>query len=123
MRATPARFKSAIAKRLLADLPNSVVLWQVGCEYIAASRKLEPLGYSIEDAWAELRRLRILWQPVFPTEIVWDRANVLFQRYSLSFWDALLVAACLEGGVKRLYSEDFGAYPNIDGLEIVDPFK
>lgn len=108
---------------MLAGLPDGVLLWQVGCEYIAASRKLELIGYSVADAWAELHRLRKLWQPVYPTGQVWDRADSLFQRFSLSFWDALLVAACLEGGVRRLYSEDFGPYPNIDGLEIVDPFK
>ena len=50
--------KSAIANRLIYNLADGVLLWQVGCEYIAASRKLEPLGYSTEDAWAELRRLR-----------------------------------------------------------------
>ena len=44
-------------------------------------------------------------------------------RYSLSIWDAMIVAACLEGGVTRLYTEDFGGYLRIDGLEIVNPFK
>lgn len=43
--------------------------------------------------------------------------------YSLSFWDAMILAACLESGVTRLYSEDFGAYQQVDGLEIVNPFK
>ena len=52
-----------------------------------------------------------------------DVSERLLRKYSLSFWDALLVAACLEAGVTRLYTEDFGAYPRIDGLEIIDPFK
>ena len=52
-----------------------------------------------------------------------DRAELLLNRYSLSFWDAMIIAACLEGGVERLYSEDFDAYPTINGLEIVNPFK
>jgi len=47
----------------------------------------------------------------------------LLARYSLSFWDALIIAACLEADVTRLYSEDFDAYPRIDGLEIVNPFQ
>jgi predicted nucleic acid-binding protein len=32
-------------------------------------------------------------------------------------------AACLEGGVARLYSEDFDAYPEVDGLEIINPLR
>jgi predicted nucleic acid-binding protein len=34
----------------------------------------------------------------------------------------MIVAACLEGGVMRLYSEDFDAYTQIDGLQLVNPF-
>jgi predicted nucleic acid-binding protein len=44
------------------------------------------------------------------------------QRYSLSSWDALLVAACLEAGVTRLYTEDFDDSVKKEGLEVVNPF-
>jgi len=40
----------------------------------------------------------------------------------MSYWDAMIVAACLEAGVTKLYSEDSFGYDNIDGLEIVNPF-
>jgi predicted nucleic acid-binding protein len=33
-----------------------------------------------------------------------------------------LIAACLESGVTRLYSEDFDASAQAEGLEIVNPF-
>jgi hypothetical protein len=52
-----------------------------------------------------------------------DRAETLVSNYSLSFWDAMIIAACLEAGVTRLYSEDFDAYAHVDGLQIVNPFK
>lgn len=52
-----------------------------------------------------------------------DRAQKLKGRYSLSFWDALIVAACLEGGVGCLYSEDFDAYSKIESLSLINPFK
>ena len=42
--------------------------------------------------------------------------------FILSFWDALILAACLEGGVDRLYTEDFDAYPKVNGLEVINPF-
>lgn len=37
--------KQRIASSLVATLSDAVLLWQVACEYLAASRKLEPLGY------------------------------------------------------------------------------
>jgi len=52
-----------------------------------------------------------------------DRAQKLMDAYSLSCWDAMIVAACLEGGVARLYSEDFSAYDRVEGLEIVNRFR
>ena len=51
-----------------------------------------------------------------------ERAEALRAGFSLSFWDALLVAAWLDAGVARLYSEDMQAGSRIDGLEIVNPF-
>jgi hypothetical protein len=36
--------KQGIASSLVATLTDAVLLWQVACEYLAASRKLEPLG-------------------------------------------------------------------------------
>jgi predicted nucleic acid-binding protein len=50
------------------------------------------------------------------------RAERLLSRYQLSFWDAMVVAACLEGGVTHLYTEDMGGNPDIEGVEIVNPF-
>ena len=39
------------------------------------------------------------------------RAVQLHQSATLSFWDALIVQAALEGGCKRLLSEDIAARP------------
>ena len=43
-------------------------------------------------------------------------------RYSFSLWDALIVAAYLESGVKRLYSEDFDNSAAAAGVEVINPF-
>jgi predicted nucleic acid-binding protein len=42
------------------------------------------------------------------------------QQYS--FWNAMLVAACLEAGVTRLYSEDLPGRRPPTPLEIINPF-
>ena len=115
------------AKQQIAiDLVNSgvdfVLLWQVVCEFLAASRKLKPIGFDLEKAFVELRKLRMAWTLVVRSPAVLDRAEDLISRFSLSFWDAMIIGASLEAGASRLYSEDFGAYPNVDGLEIVNPF-
>ena len=115
--------KQAIAESLVRSLPDGVLLWQVACEYISASRKLEPFGYSKEKAWQDVRKLRRLWVTQLPTWETLERTEELLRRYRLSSWDALIVAACLEAGVTRLYSEDFDASARSEGLEIVNPFK
>jgi predicted nucleic acid-binding protein len=115
--------KQARAESLIQSLSDGVLLWQVACEYIAASRKLEPLGYSRTEAWKDLRQLQSVWITKLPSWDVLDRAESLMNRYSLSSWDALIIAACLESNVTRLYSEDFDASAQAEGLEIVNPFK
>ncbi len=115
--------KQATAVSLIQSLTEGALLWQVACEYLSASRKLEPLGYSRVDAWQDIRDLRRVWFTILPSWNVLDKAETLLTKYSLSFWDAMIIAACLEGDITRLYSEDFDAYPQVNGLEIVNPFK
>lgn len=114
--------KQEEAARLIESLTESVLLWQVACEFVAASRKLTAFGFGVSDAWREVRRLRALWATKLPSLEVMERAEDLMRSYSLSFWDAMIVAACLEAGVRRLYSEDFDDSATATGLEIVNPF-
>jgi predicted nucleic acid-binding protein len=46
--------KQQRAQELIQEASPLTLPWQVGCEFIAASRKLEPFGFSEEDAWAAL---------------------------------------------------------------------
>jgi predicted nucleic acid-binding protein len=115
--------KNAIANALVLSLRDAVLLWQVACEYVNASRKLVAHGYEQDQAWHDIQDLRKDWKLVLPDFDVFKEAERLFQRYSLSVWDSLLIAACLVGGVERLYTEDFDAYNRIDGLEIINPFR
>jgi predicted nucleic acid-binding protein len=114
--------KREIAISLIAALTDGVLLWQVACEYLAASRKLEPLGYNRSQAYGYIRDLQQVWSTALPAWNVIDRAEDLMGRFSLSHWDAMIVSACLEVKIKVLYSEDFG-YSSIDDLEIVNPFR
>jgi predicted nucleic acid-binding protein len=46
----------------------------------------------------------------------------LHTRFSLSHWDAMLLAACKVAGVTTLYSEDLDSGTDFDGLRVTNPF-
>jgi predicted nucleic acid-binding protein len=53
-----------------------------------------------------------------------DRALDLAERYGLSFYDAVLVAAAILAGCSRLYAEDLQHGQLVDRrLRIVNPFR
>ena len=114
--------KQAQAISLIDNLQDVVLLWQVACEFMAASHKLASFGYNRNEAWKEIQRLRLIWRTSTPDWQVLDRAESILGRFSLSQWDAMLIAGCLEAGVTTLYSEDMTAYPQIDTLRILNPF-
>lgn len=115
--------KQETASFLLDSLTDLVLLWQVACEYLAASRKLVPFGYDLKKLWKTCVNMRSTWKTILPSWPIQDFAEQLMDGYSLSFWDAMIVAACLEGGVTCLYSEDFNSYSAIEGPSLVNPFK
>jgi predicted nucleic acid-binding protein len=115
--------KQKIAETLLATMTDGAMLWQVGCEFLSASRKLEQFGYSLSEAWVDLEDLRSTWTTVLPRWEVQEHAVKLTQRYSISYWDALIVSSCHDAGIARLYSEDLDTHNGLDGLEIVNPFR
>lgn len=115
--------KQQKAVNLTAGLTNGALLWQVACEFVSASRKLDRFGFTQPQAWREVERLCALWELVLPSERVLTRDEELTSRHNLSFWDAMIVAACMEGGITRLYTEDFDdSVSKTTGVEIVNPF-
>ena len=51
------------------------------------------------------------------------RALDLERRYTLSFWDALIVQAAQQSGAERLLSEDFQHGRRFGDVMIVNPFE
>jgi predicted nucleic acid-binding protein len=109
------------ARAIMTGLAEPVLLWQVACEFIAASRKLETQGFTAHAAWGQLTALCEAWRLVVPEPAVLPRAQTLHTSHQTSFWDAMLFAACLEAGVTRLYTEDLPGTA-IAGLEIQNRF-
>jgi predicted nucleic acid-binding protein len=116
--------KTEAAKALVAGLEDGALVWQVVCEYLAMSRKLEPFGYSYETAVADLEELAETWTVLMPEG--WDqiaKAVALQRSHSLSHWDSLLVAVCLRHGVEVIYTEDFDQHQEIEGIRVINPFR
>jgi predicted nucleic acid-binding protein len=115
--------KQAVAQQVVATTRPLALPWQVGCEFVAAARKLAVVGFTEDQAWASLATMQSLADAILlPVPDLWPETQALQSRYSLSFWDALLVCTCLRSGVQVLYTEDIGAPRAIDGLSLVNPF-
>jgi predicted nucleic acid-binding protein len=117
------RRKQEIAQHLIQTTQPLWLLWQVGCEFIAAARKLEPLGFTPEQAWQSLSAMQRMANAILlPTPELWVRCREIQQRFGVHYWDALIVAACMHAEVKTLYSEDIPER-DYDGLRVVNPFR
>lgn len=116
----PARQERAL--NLIASTVDGVLLWQVACEFIAASRRLAPQGFTSAHAWDRLSEYLEVFPLVVPAEGALTRARLLHVEQKVSFWDSMIIAACIECGVGRLYSEDLPG-TRISSLEILNPFS
>jgi predicted nucleic acid-binding protein len=75
-----------------------------------------------EEARAEVRDL-LAWNPVVADAALLERGWKLQDRYQLSYWDALIVAAARVAACRYLLSEDLQAGQKLDGIEVVNPFQ
>jgi predicted nucleic acid-binding protein len=120
---TAAGEKHEIAKSLLAEMwqhPGRVFLSvQVLQElYVTLIRK----GTTSPRARAIVSQFNV-W-PIISTD--WqlvEQAMQNVERWQLSFWDGLIVAAAKKAGAVHLYSEDFSEGQNFDGLVVSTPIK
>ena len=115
--------RQQIAIDLIASSRDGVLLWQVACEFVAASRKLSAQGFTASHAWNRLTEFLAVLPLILPTAGVLERGRTLYATQRVSFWDALILAACAEAGVEILYSEDVPGALAPGGLQVVNPFR
>ena len=110
-------------KQLAADClgRGGVASVQVLNEFVhVARRKLRHDWPQIEFA---LGLFRVSLDDIVPVTLNTHTGAVLLAReHSLSFYDALIVAAAIEAGCDTLFSEDMQHGRTIGGLTIVNPF-
>lgn len=89
--------------------------------YVTVTRKLaRPLPD--DTALAALRQLATLPTVRVDSRLVLEAAR-RSPALTLSFWDALIVQAAIEGGATHLLSEDLQHGRQIDGVTIQNPFR
>ena len=114
--------KQRVARNWRAELWKSrrgrVSFQVLGEFYVNAVRK-QPEAR--EEARAELRDL-LAWNPVVTDAALLERGWTLQDRYHLSYWDALIVAAAKAAACRYLLTEDLQAGQKLDGIEVVNPF-
>ena len=65
----------------------------------------------------------LAWNPVVNDGALLMAALDIEQRYGLSFWDAMIVAAADKAGAGTLSSEDFSAGQAFGRVQVVNPFS
>jgi predicted nucleic acid-binding protein len=120
-----AKRKHDRARDLVVELWRSgdgVVSVQVLQEfYVTVTRKLKkPLAPSRA---LEIVEQYLTWTVVENTGGLLTAAIDLQQKAQLSFWDAMVVQAAIEGGCNRLYSEDLNAGQRFGSVVVVNPFQ
>ncbi len=63
-----------------------------------------------------------LWR-IMPSSALYERALSIQARYQFGFYDSLIVAAALDAGCTRLYTEDMQHGQQIETLTVTNPFK
>ena len=93
--------------------------FQVLGEFYVNALRLRPAAR--DKARAEVRDLWA-WNPVVADAALLERGWKLQDRYRLSYWDALIVAAAKVASCGYLLTEDLQAGQKLDGIEVVNPF-
>ena len=88
--------------------------------YSVLTRKLVP-KFDLHEARALVRDLAA-WQPVAADRALLERSWSLQDRYSLSWWDALIVAVAQAGDCRVLLTEDLQHGQMFGTLRVIDPF-
>lgn len=93
---------------------------QVLNEFYANLRRIAP-GLWPLDARARVKEYRT-WKPWIVDDETVDVAWDLQDRFALSYWDALMVAAAQQQGCPWLLTEDLQHGQHIDSVQIINPF-
>jgi len=102
-------------------------LWQTPRDAIVSTQVLQELYVTLlrkKVAPHVLRRLvevHMKWQVVSTTPGLLRHGIGIRERYGLSLWDAMIVAAARQGQAAQLWTEDLSAGQEYEGVRVVNP--
>ena len=115
--------KHEIAKSLLAGFWNSKpwpwISIQVLQELLVTLRRKGIASSDITETIDDYMR----WRVVENSMRLLKSGMAEMDRWQLSLWDSLIMAAARSVGARIIYSEDMSDEQDYDGIHIVNPFK
>jgi predicted nucleic acid-binding protein len=122
-RSAPAKARRALQLiRVAVEARKGIVSYQVVQEFfnVALRRFAKPM--TLADAEQYLSTVFRPLIAVHSSPALYGEALLLSDRFSLSWYDSLIVAAAIEGQCSVLYSEDLQSGQCFGDLEIRNPF-
>jgi predicted nucleic acid-binding protein len=117
--------KSATADRIICkgiETRNACISFQVVQECLNIILRKAEVSLSTDEAKQYLDHVLAPLFRVPASLSLYRRALDLQTRYRYGFYDSLVIAAALDSGCTRLYSEDLQDGQRIEGLTIENPF-
>ena len=115
-----ANRKTRIARELLLQR-NLCLSVQVLNEFTANARHHRKLNLTAKEEYEWLQKW-LLFPITEMTVATYLNARVFHERYQVSHWDGLILAAAREANCEILYSEDLQHNQTYDGLTVINPF-
>jgi len=118
--------KQAVAERIVRDalaVGNACISFQVVQECLNTVLRKAKVALDADSARSYLDTVLGPLMQVPASAALYHRALDVQTRWQFSFYDALIVAAALTGGCRRLLSEDLQHGQRIETLTVHDPFK
>ena len=114
-----------IASRLVTEAfqkGNGAISVQVLKEFFVTVTRKVPEKMGVDEAEQTVRDLSV-WKVVDTTVPLILKATECHKQVGLSFWDAMIVAACHLAGSSVLLSEDLSHGMVVKGIQILNPFR
>ena len=86
--------------------------------YVNAIKKQPSARVEIRKEISDL----MAWRPIALDASIITRGWKIEDRYGISFWDSLIVAAARVAGCRYLLTEDLQRGQELDGVMVVNPF-
>ena len=118
--ASPTQRKTRIARELLLQRGLHLSV-QVLNEFTVNDRNRKKLNLTAAKEYDWIQRWLLFPIQAMTAESFLD-ARLFHERYQVSHWDGLILAAAKEARCELLYSEDLQNGQSYDGIEVINPF-